>query len=99
MAHGIIAIGMGSTFIITTFLMLDMTLIIKCLYMYKWPLMSGIDDDFFDTFIAISATLFGTLAFCIRWSAGEFEANSHVTFFAGKNEEKPTEMSEWSLCL
>ena len=58
-------------------------MILKCLYLTKWPTMALLNDYFLSTFFGFQNMLISALISCIRIVTGEFDSNIHFQKLIG----------------
>ena len=75
---------MTSVFYFTSFCMCQI-MILKCLYLTKWPTMALLDDYFAATFLGLSSILMAIELSVIRIGMGEFSSNIHVKMLTGNH--------------
>ena len=78
---------MGSLYCFIGFCMSEI-MILKCLYLTKWPMMALLNDDYFATFVGLSNILICILISSIRLGMGEFDSNFMVQNMSGVVKEK-----------
>lgn len=85
--------------VLMSMLILDQALIVKCLHVYKWNIMSRLDDNFFSTYLGLVNGLLAVAMFFLRLASHEYESNIHASFFAGLSAEAETPTSKWAISV
>lgn len=68
---------------VSSVLALDEILVLKCLYITKWPSMAMINDYFLTRFLISFNVMVAALFGAIKQYSGEYAANTHVCNFSG----------------
>ena len=97
---GIMAMGLGSTFIQMTMITLDITIIVKCLDLYMLNQMLKLNDIFLFRFIVLFVLMIGSISFVTRYILGDFCTNIYIIDFTG-NPAQPQYKTTgfWALLL